>query len=423
MTFKYTSLINIGLRGLISISKFILTLVLASNFDLSVLGEYSLVVNTILLATFILGFEVYQYTNRSIITEPKDQSRYIQQHFFYIFTVFLYISPLFYLFFLFGVLKMNYLIPLYILLLFEVISNEQYRLLIALKHPIFANIVLFIRTSLWIYLFLIFLQFDKIDGDPLLVIFELWATGAFISLLLPLIYCIIMHKGSWVHVKKFPRFSLIISYWKKSYVLFFASIAMLLLNVVDKFVVDLFVGKKMLGVYALFFSLSSVIFTFVMAGIISIAYPYLVEAYKTDQNRYRVELKQFSKRLLLSSSLMGLISIFVLVGYLYYNSQNTQKYNLFIEHLSAYILLWISFIVYTLHMKFHYELYAANKDAAIMKSNYLMLAIYVVTLIPFTYFYSIVGTACAHLIASITVLVLKRYCVKKTDPDKYFVQI
>jgi len=413
VTFNLTAFFNSGLRGLISLSKFVLTLVIASKFDLSILGEYSLVVNAVLIAIFIIGFEVYQYTSRSIILNPKDQFQYIQKHFIFIATAFLYTSPLFYLFFHFGVLKMDYLIPLYILLLLELISNEQYRLLIALKRPIFANLVLFIRTSIWIYFFLILLKLKFSLTDPLLVIIKFWSIGALISILIPLVYLLKIHKGSLGKIKGLPRFSLIVDYWKQCYVLFFASIALMLINILDKFVIDYYCEKTVLGVYSLFFSLTSMVFTFVLAGVISVTYPYFIESYQLDKSRYKRELRQFSKRLLISSLLMGLLSVIIFKAYLYFNAQEVAKLSLIYENMSAYVILLISFIIYTLHMKFHYELYATKNDAAIMKANFVTFIIYLCILVPFTNAFAILGAAGAHLIASISIFILKKRFAKK----------
>lgn len=415
MTFNLTAFFNSGLRGLISLSKFVLTLVIASKFDLSILGEYSLVVNAVLITIFIIGFEVYQYTSRSIIIEPKDQFQYIQKHFIYVVTAFLYISPLFYLFFHFGVLKTDYLIPLYILLFFELVSNEQYRLLIALKHPIFANLVLFIRTSIWIYLFLILLKLKFSLADPLLVIIKFWSIGAFISILIPLVYFIKIYKGSFGKIKDLPSFSLIVNYWKKCYVLFFASLVLMLINIVDKFVVDFYCEKTVLGVYSLYFSLTSMVFTFVLAGVISVTYPHLVESYQLGKSRYKREFRQFSKRLLISSLLMGLLSVIIFKAYLYFNAQEVEKLRLIYENMNAYVLLLISFIIYTLHMKFHYELYATKNDAAIMKANYVTFIIYLCILIPLTNAFAILGAAGAHLVASSSIFILKKRFAIKYD--------
>jgi len=409
---SYAGFMNFGLRGLISLSKFLLTLVLASEFDLSVVGEYSVLFNAILIVTFLIGFDVYQYTSRTIINAESDRQESLIEHFSYVFNAYILIAPMFFLFFITGMIKQEFLLQLYFLLFVELLSNEVYRLLIALKHSVFANILLFIRSSLWVYLFIAVVYVKGVNGSPIGNLIDLWLISALVSVAVPVMYfnMPVSIVRNWRKLKIFD-FRLVFNKWRLSYKLFLSSFLLLLINTVDKFVVELMDNKENLGLYVLFFSLGSMIYTFVGAGVISVRYPDLVRKYNLDKLEFMKYRKKFMNELLIVSVLMAFISIGLFFGYTSYQSEDVEKYTFVMSNINVYLIMLLSFFVYTVHMGYHYELFAAKNDRSIFAANGFMFLVYILLLLPLTYYYSIMGAAVAHLMSSCAVFWMKRSLV------------
>jgi len=407
------SLISISLRILISLARFMLILFITTQYSFSILGEFSLIITTLVVMTFFIGFEIYLNTSRVLIKNKKHTFYYIKEHFYFIITSYIIISPLLLTFFILELIDYQYLIIVFLLLLFELISNEQYRLLIALKHPTIANIVLFTRSALWIYLFILLDFFGLNFNNPIQLLLNFWLISVSISIFIPIVYFKLYRtfKLSFKNIISWKRF---LKYCKKSYILFLSSLVMVIFNTIDKFIIKMYETYSVLGIYTLYFSLSNIVFTFVLAGIISIKYPSLLESYTINNNQYYLNLKKFNIQIISTTLVISAMSIILLISYLSY-IHDTEKYTLLIDNLSVYIFLLISFIIYTIHMKEHYDLYIKNKDNEILKSHLIMLIIYLLSLFPLIKLYSINGVALSHLIASVAIYLLKIYYRKKNN--------
>ena len=127
MTIK--EFINVFLRGLTLFLKFSLTILLIRYFSVEDYGLFSLIQSTVIILTFVVGLDYYNFSHREMIrSEFKDFNLHLNQQLLIYFIAYLAVIPLAY--FLLSTLRLeNYLI-LILLVIAEHLSQEFYRILI-----------------------------------------------------------------------------------------------------------------------------------------------------------------------------------------------------------------------------------------------------------------------------------------------------
>ena len=163
-------------------SKFLLSIYLVKFLSLEANGEYGIFVATISMLTYVLGLDFYSFNNREILQEKSSESGKKIKNQFVLFTLVYLIIYRCYMFLDYFISGQKYILLFYLILIFDHISIELYRLLVVFSKPIQANMNLFLRTGIWI-LVLIFAWHNHFeDLKNLNSVFNLWLVGSFISL-------------------------------------------------------------------------------------------------------------------------------------------------------------------------------------------------------------------------------------------------
>ena len=175
-------MINLALRGITLGSKFLLSIYLVKFLSLEANGEYGIFVATTSMLTYVLGLDFYSFNNREILQENSLESgKKIKNQFFLFTLVYLLVLPLLYVFGLFDFIGKKYILLFYLILIFDHISIELYRLLVVFSKPIQANMNLFLRTGIWILVLIFAWHYDFKDLKNLKSVFNLWLVGSFLS--------------------------------------------------------------------------------------------------------------------------------------------------------------------------------------------------------------------------------------------------
>ena len=181
-------IINLILRGLTLGSKFLLSIYLVKFLSLEANGEYGIFVATVSLLTYILGMDFYSFNNREILQNNiADAGNKIKNQFILFFYIYLIVLPLLYFLGLFNFIGDEYLLLFYVILIFDHISTELYRLLVVFSKPIQANINLFLRTGIWILVLISAWHYNLNDLKNLESVFYFWMIGSVISVIYSII--------------------------------------------------------------------------------------------------------------------------------------------------------------------------------------------------------------------------------------------
>ena len=176
--------INIFLRGTTVLLKFVLSVLVIKKLSIEEFGVFGLFQSTIIISTFILGFDFYNFTSREILKEnAKTVGYYFTNQLAFHLVVYILIIPLTYFVFISGIIHSNYLWLFVLILISEHLSQELYRLLIILNKSVAATTLLFLRSGIWV-LFLYFFWTQSILAVNIHSILLLWLLGAISSVLL-----------------------------------------------------------------------------------------------------------------------------------------------------------------------------------------------------------------------------------------------
>ncbi len=393
------------LRGLSIIAKFLFT-GLYFRYSEAEFGEYSLVATTILLLVFLLGMDFYSYANRAVLEPDSNPQKIIFNQFSLYFLLYILMAPVVYLIFKSVGFDADYLPLFYLVLITEHLNFEFYRLLFVFKKPLAANINLFFRNAFWVLVASIWLfVYEQIDVKTVL---WFWLAGDLLALLFSLgISWTKRHKISLQNFKLDKQWivkGLVVSL---PYIL--GSLAYKTIEFSDRYLIDYFLDKKAVGVYAFFANMANVLNIILFTLVVSVLYPGLVESIMHKNKKdFKKKFMQFRKEIIVYSIGTGvmLLGLLPVVLYIIGKTQYNGQLYIFVLLLLANMALNVSFL-------YHFIIYAYRKDWRIFKATALAALLNLVLnwfLIPF---WGISGAAVATLASFVLVAVLKYFDANK----------
>ena len=367
-------LLNVGLRSLSLGSRFVILFALARLLPPTELGLYGLMTATIGFSVLVIGGDYYTYSQRELLSRPKEQWSFVIQH-QCIATIILYIFllPLQGLIFIFDLLPKQYAIYFFAILVSEHFSQELNRLLIAMKRPLTASWVLFVRLGLWVWVVLPLMWFVP-SMQNLKTIFFAWFIGSALAGIIGII--IVWHDvGCWRWWNldwKWLRLG-----YKKGLMFLVATMCFRALFTVDRYIIEHFSGGDMLGVYVLYMSMAAAIINFMDPAIFSFIYPRLVSAWRQGQHEiYKRTFREFALSSILTSLGLALICATLAPWVLNWTGKSI--------YLNQLPLLWVLLsmaVIYAMGMVPHYGLYAIGADRSIMFAHISSLAVFVISVV------------------------------------------
>ncbi len=393
--------INILLRGLTLLSKFIFIFLLGKYAeDEYFLGEYGIIVTSISLIIYLVGFDYYVFNTREILKSKDNIIEKVRNQFFFHLIIYILILPLtLSVIFYFEFIDIKYFLIVLILIISEHLGQELFRLYTTLEKSNLANLFFFIKSGFWVWvvLFDFFILKNELN---LLKYLLIWAFCSWFSTVLSLMY---LKRILCLKNFKFykPDYNLIIKGVKKSSIFFISSLSFLVIQFSDRYMIDLFYGKKMVGVYSAYSQFINAIDVFVFSAIIMVMYPKLIQLF-SKQDEYIKVFKNFKNNILAASFFLILLSYFIapiLFGFLDKPS--------FITNIGTYNILLIGVFFLLMSYIFHYDLYIKKKDTLLLKISLFSMGINVVLnlyLIPNN---GIFGASIATMISFIIMFLLK----------------
>jgi len=373
------------------------------------LGIYGLVTTTIIISIYFLGLDFYVVNTREILARSNEgeRARLVRDQLAFHGVVYIFVLPMLLIVFMAGLLPWKYIVWFYVLLVLEHLSQEATRFFFTLSLPIIANIVLFFRSGAWVYVVVgIFLLLD--ETMQLTTVWMGWTIGILISLGVSVYYLIQnldfknvnAHKVDWKWIKVGVKGALIF---------LTASIALKLIEYVDRYFIQYYLGEAMVGVYTLYMSAAKVVESFVFTGLISILYPKIVTSYQQGNiEEYRSLMKKMSIGSIGSAivlALMAAIGMIILLKII-----DKPIYG---EYLETYWLLLVAIVVIIVGYIPHYALYVRHADKVILIATLLGLLVTVVgnmVLIPVL---GLLGTGVSAVLAVSTMVAAKSLFVAK----------
>lgn len=363
-------LLNVGLRGITLLSKFILLFFLAKYLEPDKVGLYGLVTATISYAFYFLGFEFYTFSNREIVKNPlKNWAPILKSQAYFTAFMYLILTPFLVLIFTFKLLPTEIAGYFFVLLVLEHLSQEFNRIFVAMTKPLLASLILFVRSGLWVY-FLVATMYFTTDFHDLKYVFQFWIIGALLACLASAFYVYKLHLTGW-------NLSVDKSWIKRGVIkaapFFLASAAIRGIFTIDRYWFEALTDLKTVGAYVLFMSLSNALISFLDSGVFVFAYPQLIKAH---ENKSMTEFNLKMKRLI--QQVTGLLAISSLL--IYFGTQPLLQIlgkSHYIEFQWMLPSLLLATSIFCLGLIPQYGLYAQEKDRHIIISNIISFLVFI----------------------------------------------
>lgn len=350
------SFLLIVIRGISLSTKFLFVFFLAKySLDTSVIGEYGIIVSTLGIFVFLLGFEFHVRNGREIAKSNKAAATFVKRQLILYKWSYLFVLPIMILcFYLTGFIPYQYIPYLIMLIIIEHWALENHRILNALNRPVVASVIFGVKNIVWVCIS--FLDFFLIDNRIVLKRYILYwiiisAICAFIGF-----YRIRLIVGKSIIKHKISKFK-IIKDLKFASMFMLSSMSFLIINFSDRYMLDFYTDKITVGVYTTYYQFTNVIEQIIASVLVVMFVPKLLELYNIKSDSFKKEYSKFNNLVLLSSLIFPLL----IAGVAPFLFELMEKDNLLNDLTSLYLLL-LAGAFYGLSITFHYKLYILEKD-------------------------------------------------------------
>ncbi len=401
--------VNLLLRAATLVSKFALVFVLAKFLEPAEVGLYGLLVATIAFVMMALGFDFYTYSTRELIASDRAlwAGMLRDQGVFYG-VAYIFLLPVCLFLFWFDMLPWTLAVWFFPLLALEHLAQELNRLLIAISQPLWASIVLFVRSGAWAILVAIWLWLSP-GIRSLDFVLAAWCFGVLSACVLGyfrlrgLDAASLKQPINWAWIRKGARVAF-------PFVL--ATLSLRALYTVDRYWIESLGGLEQLAAYVLFVGIANAIMSFLDAAVFSFSYPALVaSAAKADSALFEQQMRRLSQDTLVVTMIL-VVGVIVCAGPVV-DWLDRPGYA---EHF--HLLYWtvLAAALSGIGMVPHYGLYARRKDMSIIWCHLASLPVFVVSTYILIPSLGISAVPAGMSLAFLFLLAAKAYAFKRCAP-------
>jgi O-antigen/teichoic acid export membrane protein len=355
-----TDMFGVGLFRVGSLLGRLILLYLVTNyFSIKDASDYGIIAASIIYLGFVIGLNYHNYSVREIIKSPLSvRGRIIRdQLVFHLFTYLIFLPLFYYILRDRGGVSV-YLNLLLLLLITEQINTEFYRILIGTGRQLQANLLLFIRSGLWVYIlfFLFYVEFVEIGLYSALLA---WMVASLLSIIIAIYMFSSQSFGGWFDK---IEYNWIVKGVKVCLPLLSATLIFEALFFFDKYLLKALYSDEVLAYYTISFMICGFLITVVDAFVVSFLYPVLIDsAQRGEWSAYRENYKKLRRRVLwivvFGAVFMYSLNIFLEV----FDKDIYMKLIYLPEVYFAFSLLALNYV-------YHYSLYALSMDKELLIS-------------------------------------------------------
>jgi len=358
---------NLSLRSLSLVAKLLLTLYMTRYLGLADLGVYGLVFAVVTTASAVMGVQLEYIVVRdlvgmddlSAIVKIKDQTAFYFLNYILFAFVMLAAWGL-------GLASAKILLLTFLISIADNMVGYLSANLVAMERPVLSTAVFFLRSGLWSFV-AVFLGIFVPSLRNMDVVFISWLVGCllagatcFVSLAnLPWREAL-RHPVDWKWVGGCVR---------KSWLIWLAIVAALLVSNLDRFSVSLFLPIEQLGVLTFYSSFANALMGLVQSGVFAFSLPKLVQYHaRKDTQAFRQEVR------LMGGQVAGLVLLAVLVlGTLIPAAAPQFGHAELADQSNALWWILIAMWVRLCADVFYYVLYAMGQDKVLWTGGLLAL--------------------------------------------------
>lgn len=361
----FLSLLLMKIRGSSLIIKFIFTIFVARYLNLEVLGFYGLLSAATIVVPILLGLGLGYTLCRRAVTATLE-AIVIDLKYYGLFFILIYALPAA-ASVVIGLVyeKMILSVSVLLIIILEHLNGSSYQLLLNLSRPVSANILHFLRTTVWAVLFMIF-AFLIVDLRNLEMLLLFWGCGSAFSLLC---FAFLIRNWPWGAVDTSGSFiSWLKSELQSSKSAYFNGVFETTSIYLDRYLIGFFLGLELTGVYVFFWQITSALGNLLWTGVVQVTRPKMVKSFKNQDGEYEQIYNRCLLQALIGALLASGISIValdILIPYL-------QK-PLVEEYFGIYYLMVLAFLLTVVKETQKLRFYSKHRDDLTLKTSGIAL--------------------------------------------------
>ena len=367
--------LNVSLRMATLGTRFLLVFILAKFLDTASVGAYGLFTAAVGYMLLFIGMDFYVYMNRELLkSADHERGRLIKAQTVWIGILYLFWAPI--VFYGLPYLGLPHFLAWWFvpIILLEHINQEIYRLLIILSRQLAASCLLFVRQGSWALAITLSMALNE-NARTLQLVVLLWAIAGATAALAGIWTVHRMNFGGW-------RDDVDWSWIKRGVMVsgafLVSSLALRGIQTFDRYWLEFLAGIDIVGVYVLFFGMTSALNVFLDAALYSFKYPQLVKlCHAGDYSTMRRLISAVAFKAVLVCFLFFVGTYQFLPMLLSWIGRSIYQ-----SEIGLYYWILAGTVAYSLSMIPHYALYALGRDRAIIITHVIALPIFAfVTLI------------------------------------------
>ena len=399
MTNVFSSLF---IRAITLILKFYFLIFITKNLSLEDFSNWILYFSIVMYSVLILGFEFYNITLRGYIqNKNKSNLSNLKIQFTTHFIVYLFLSVVGLIFFL----NNKIVLSIIFIIILEHLTQEIIRISIYKNKQIFANLITFIKTGLWMLMLIIY--FEYIEILNLFQIFNFWILGLIFASIVGLIKFNDLFFQIFKTQIKFKNFlTQLINLVNNSKYFIYVVIFYNFSFVFDKYYIEYILGEEHLSVYGFYSSVFNGFVTLYSVSVVAYFIPIFLK--KQTKNKLTYSLLQCTKFSILYWILATISAYFLLPHLIFIVNKNYLEINI------MYIFLFsLSYFLVSYGSCLNLILYSKLKDKSIAFGSLLFFLISLLTLIFLIPIYKIYGALFSIILSSLFLLIYRYHEIKK----------
>jgi len=406
---RFLSFCVMGMRGTSLVVKFIFTLFVARFMGFDVLGSYGLVASSSIIASLFFGLTLIHTISRNAVTQSREEiCQNLRYYGLYIMIVYLILFAVSYLIGHFFSETLLFSLILSVILL-EHINGDFYRLFLNLSKPFIANLLHFFRTATWMIIYMLLASFvEEIRTLNWLMVF--WIIGNLISISVTFY---MMRGWPWTDLKlDTPLIQWVkieFSFARNQHI---TGVLTSLSQYWGHFLISIFLGLELTGVYVFFMQVHSALMNLVCTGVLQIARPKLVRAFKKKSNEYMNIFFKCLRDTSLVTSLMALAAwpmIYITIQYL--------NKPLAIEWFPVFSYVLVLFMTKMVYETLNLIFYSQYRDDLILKISVVFIVLSLILNTLAVMLFSLWGAVMSQIMVMAVIISLQILSIYKLMSD------
>jgi O-antigen/teichoic acid export membrane protein len=389
----FRQLVLLGMRGAGIAGKFALSLYMVRYLGLHDLGFYGLVVGATTAMPALLGLGLTAWIMRKLVNLPTPQV--IPAMFTRLsltFLIQLVVQPMAWLFdiVLGEPIPLRFAPVIAAIILLEGLASEVCSMLTARRRVALAEFLLFTRSSLWP---LPVIAYGIIEPTARTIEFVLlgWISGLALTWLIVAAH--LLPQQRWRHLRLHWRW--LFDGVRESVPLYIHDLNLAFSLYLDRFLISLFVGLELTGVYTFFWSVANMVHALTIYGVLTPQIAALVDAGTRGSAKFARVVRQLQIEIALSATLLGsgaIVAVVILLPYL--------KRQLLDDNLAVFWIIMAATLLRICADGYGYLLYANRRDGATAATSVTGTAVSTVLNLLLVPYASVRGAAIAFLLTA-----------------------